>query len=227
MRQAKFGKLATGARLERIKKSPNFRDGKFQNLNVTPQLTEGYGYGQIFYEYFFDRNKRRVPGDVIPSVKVDLHALSSDEDILVWFGHSSYFIQLDGKRILVDPVFSGDASPIPGTNKAFKGTDRYTADDMPAIDYLFLTHDHYDHVDHSTLLKLKSKTSKMICGLGVGAHLEHWDFLMNRSLNATGMKKFSWTAALLFIQRPPGTSQDVGSHQTDRCGCRTYSNRQL
>ncbi len=176
MRQAKFGKLATGARLEKIKRSPNFRDGKFQNLSETPQLTEGAGYGQIMYEYFFKRNKRRSPIDSIPTTSVHLHNLAPDEDILVWFGHSSYFIQLDGKKILVDPVFSGNASPIPGTNKAFSGTDRYTVDDLPAIDYLFLTHDHYDHVDHSTLINLRAKTSKVICGLGVGAHLEYWGF---------------------------------------------------
>src|SRR5690606_11939984 len=68
--------------------------------------------------------------------------LHLDKDLLVWFGHSSYFIQIDGKRILVDPVFSGNASPIPGTVKAFNGTDIYTVADLPEIDYLFISHDH-------------------------------------------------------------------------------------
>ena len=176
MRQAKFGKLASGARMEMIKNSPNFRDGKFQNIHVTPQITEGYGYAEVTYQFLFKKNKRRKPLDSIPSMKTDLLHLSPDQDILVWFGHSSYFMQIDGKRILVDPVFSGDASPVPGTNKAFKGTDRYTVDDLPAIDYLFISHDHYDHVDYSNLLKLVPKTRKVICGLGVGAHLEYWGF---------------------------------------------------
>jgi L-ascorbate metabolism protein UlaG (beta-lactamase superfamily) len=176
LQQAKFGKSPEGARLEKIKQSPNYRDGEFQNIYHTPQLTEGYGYFEVFVQFFFKRNPNRIPIDAIPSVKSDLLNLPPDQDILVWFGHSSYFMQLDGKRILVDPVFSGNASPIPGTNKAFKDTDRFTVADLPAIDYLFITHDHYDHVDHETLVQLQTKVQKVICGLGVGSHLEKWGY---------------------------------------------------
>ncbi|RZL17655.1 MAG: MBL fold metallo-hydrolase, partial [Pedobacter sp.] len=102
--------------------------------------------------------------------------LPLDSNVLVWFGHSSYFMQIDGKRILVDPVFSGNASPVPETVKAFKGTDRYKVEDLPAIDYLIISHDHYDHVDYETLTKLKNKTKKVICGLGVGADFEAWGY---------------------------------------------------
>lgn len=80
------------------------------------------------------------------------------------------------KTFLVDPVFSGNASPVPGTVKAFTGSDIYSVDDLPPIDYLFISHDHYDHLDHETILKLKSKVGKVICGLGVGAHFEHWGY---------------------------------------------------
>ncbi len=180
MRQAKFGRAPRGESLDRIKISPNFKNGKFQNQHNTPALTEGYGYMEVMYEFFFKKKPRRLPIDDIPSIKTDLLKLSKDQDILVWFGHSSYFIQLNGQRILVDPVFSGNASPIPGSNKAFKGTDRYTVADLPDIDYLFLSHDHYDHVDYETLLQLKDKTRMVICGLGVGSHLEHWGFDMNK-----------------------------------------------
>lgn len=176
MQQAKFGKKPMGPRLEKIEKSPNYRDGKFQNVHHTPEITEGYSYYQIISDFFFNRKPNRSPIDLIPSVKTDLLNLSIDEDILVWFGHSSYFIQLDGKRILVDPVFSGNASPLPGTNKAFKGTDRYTVADLPPIDYLFISHDHYDHVDYETLVQLQPKVKKVICGLGVGSHFEKWGY---------------------------------------------------
>ena len=109
-------------------------------------------------------------------MKTDLLNLPIDRDILVWFGHSSYFMQIDGKRILVDPVFSGNASPIPRTTKSFNGTDVYGVEDLPEIDYLFISHDHYDHVDYETLVTLKDKTKKVICGLGVGSHFEHWGY---------------------------------------------------
>ncbi len=180
IQQPKFGKAPAGARLEKIKKSPNYRDGKFQNIHHTPEITEGYTYYQVLKEFFFNRNPHRSPIDVIPSVKSDLLNLSIDKDILVWFGHSSYFIQLDGKRILIDPVFSGNASPIPGTNKTFKGTDQFTVADLPPIDYLFITHDHYDHIDYETLTQLRTKVKKVICGLGVGAHFERWGYNENQ-----------------------------------------------
>lgn len=176
MQQPKFGKSPSGERLELIKKSPNFKTGKFQNLSNTPALTEGYSYAKVFYEFFFKRKPERIPLEKIPSIKTDLLTLPLDKDVLVWFGHSSYYIQLDGKRILVDPVFSGNASPIAGSNKAFNGSDIYTVDDLPAIDYLFITHDHYDHADYETLIQLKEKAGKIICGLGVAEHLEGWGF---------------------------------------------------
>lgn len=179
IRQPQFGRSPSGERLERIKLSPNFRDGKFHNVNITPQLAEGQTIGKVMFKFFFKKGPRRVPVDIIPSVKTDLLNLPANENVLVWFGHSSYFMQIDGKRFLVDPVFSGNASPLPGTNKSFKGSDIYSVDDMPVIDYLFLTHDHYDHLDYKTIKALKSKVSKVICGLGVAGHMEHWGYAKN------------------------------------------------
>ncbi|TDH28579.1 MBL fold metallo-hydrolase [Segetibacter sp. 3557_3] len=176
MQKATFGKAPEGARLATIQKSPRYKEGKFQNLSITPELTEGYSMAGVTYTQLFRKAPRRTPIDRIPSIKTNLLSLPADTNVLVWFGHSSYFIQLDGKRILVDPVFSGNASPVPGTVNAFDGTDIYTAAELPPIDYLFLSHDHYDHVDHETLLALKSKVKKVICGLGVGAHFEYWGY---------------------------------------------------
>src|SRR5690606_15602162 len=109
-------------------------------------------------------------------VKSNLRALPRSSNALVWFGHSSYYLQVAGMRILVDPVFSGNASPLPGTTRAFKGSDIYAVDDLPEIDYLLITHDHYDHLDYQTIVRLRSKTRNVICGLGVGSHLEHWGY---------------------------------------------------
>lgn len=133
MKKPLFGKAAEGVRLERMKKSPHFKDGVFHNLNQTPELTEGYSMLEVINDKLFGDHPRLSPVDSIPSQKVDLLHLPIDSNVLVWFGHSSYFIQLDGKRILVDPVFSGNASPIPGTVTAFKGTDRYKVEDLPDI----------------------------------------------------------------------------------------------
>ena len=171
----RFGKHPTGSRLLKIEQSPNYKNGSFQNLNHTPMLTEGVGYGKVMYEFIFS-SKPKEPANKIPSVKTDLKKLVADENVLIWMGHSSYFMQVDGKKILVDPVFSGNASPLSFTTKAFKGTDIYTTDEIPEIDYLFLTHDHWDHMDYKTLKKLKPKIKNVITGLGNGAHLEAWGF---------------------------------------------------
>jgi L-ascorbate metabolism protein UlaG (beta-lactamase superfamily) len=176
MQQASFGKLPSGARLERIQRSPNFKNGTFQNLSPTPDLTEGVSYWAVLKEFFFAKKERVTPDHALPSTKTDLLHLGPKENVLVWFGHSSYFMQIDGKIILVDPVFSGAASPVSFTTKSFKGTDRYSVVDIPDIDYLFLSHDHWDHVDYETLKQLQPRIGKVICGLGVGAHLEHWGF---------------------------------------------------
>jgi L-ascorbate metabolism protein UlaG (beta-lactamase superfamily) len=176
MQQAKFGEAPSGDRLDRIQQSPNFKNGKFQNSTETPTYAEGYSLWGELRKQIFKKYPRRYPADTIPSVKTDLLHIARDTDILVWFGHSSCFIQVDGKRILVDPVFSKNASPIPGTSKPFKGTAIYAVSDLPDIDYLLISHDHYDHLDYETIVALNNKTEKVICGLGVGAHFEHWGY---------------------------------------------------
>lgn len=177
----RLGKRPAGARLERIQKSPNYRNGSFQNKSVTPDLTNGATYFSILKEMLFLKNKLAYPDRLIPSVKTDLLKLDQEENILVWFGHSSYFIQLDGKRILVDPVLSGYASPVSFTTKAFKGTEQYQVSDIPGIDFLIITHDHYDHLDYKTILKLKPKINHIITGLGTAEHFEFWGFESNRT----------------------------------------------
>ena len=178
--QLKFGKLPKGERLEKIKLSPNYNNGAFQNLSDTPDLTEGATIPSIMYDIIFKKNNRNTPKDLIPSLKTNLHQLDKNEDILVWFGHSSYFMQIDGKRYLVDPVLCGYASPFSFSTRAFNGSNIYTAEDIPDIDFLIITHDHWDHLDYDTIKKIKSKVGLIICGLGIGQHFEHWGYDMNK-----------------------------------------------
>jgi len=170
-----FGKTPSGERLERIKKSPNYKKGSFNNLSPTPQLTEGAGFFSVMKEFLFEKSKRASPKEMLPSKKTNLLQLDPGKNVIIWFGHSSYFMQIDRKTILVDPVLSGSASPI-ATTKSFRGSDVYTVEEIPAIDYLFISHDHYDHLDYVTIKKLNPKIKKVICGLGTGAHLEYWGF---------------------------------------------------
>lgn len=187
MQQASFGKAPSGARLERIRQSPQYRDGAFQNQSATPALTGGASYFTVIRDFFFGKHERKEPDATLPSVKRDLNQQPSLKPELTWFGHSSYLLQVNGQNILVDPVFSGRTSPVSyaGT-KAFLGTDVYKAADMPRIDILVITHDHYDHLDYETILKLKDKVGLIVTSLGVGAHLEYW------GVPAAKIKELDW-----------------------------------
>lgn len=176
LRHDRFGARATGERLARMEATPTFRDGVFSNLEHTPDLTEGAGYGEVLRTFLFGKSKRNRPKDLIPAEKHNLYALPLDSNVYVWFGHSSYYLQLDGKRILVDPVFSKYATPVRISIRAFESEALYTADDIPDIDVMVITHDHWDHLDYNTFMKLKHKVGHIVTGLGVGAHLEKWGY---------------------------------------------------
>ena len=176
MNRPEFGKQPSGTRLERILSSPNYKEGQFQNLSPTPQLEKGYNMWGVMIDFLFRKPDNVKPHKDIPVIKTRLSDLSPDANQLVWFGHSSYFFILNGKTFLVDPVLSENASPVPGSNKAYKGTSIYTAEDLPEIDFLIITHDHFDHLDYPTIKNLRGKVKQVICGLGVGEHLEYWGY---------------------------------------------------
>jgi L-ascorbate metabolism protein UlaG (beta-lactamase superfamily) len=173
MQQAVFGADPTGKRLARIQKSAHYKDGTFQNLSPTEVMTKDASMIKMMRD-FFNKPKTTEPQEILPSVQTNLQALNHEKPTVVWFGHSSYLIQSNGKTVLVDPVFSGNASPISFFAKAFKGANNYGVEDLPMIDVLVITHDHYDHLDYKTIMALKTKVKKIYTSLGVGAHLEHW-----------------------------------------------------
>jgi L-ascorbate metabolism protein UlaG (beta-lactamase superfamily) len=169
-----FGKAPSGPRLQRIRHSPNYSGGSFQNLVPTTVARKDTSILKMLKEYR-NRPANTAPPRPIPHVSTDLRSLPDDQATIVWFGHSSYLLKIDKTHILVDPVFSGNASPVSFFAKAFAGTNTYGVDDLPAtIEAVLLTHDHYDHLDYKTILRLKDRTKHFYTSLGVGAHLEFW-----------------------------------------------------
>jgi len=169
-----FGKLPTGRRLERILKSVHYREGSFHNIYETQMLTAEASYYKMLVNYF-RKIPGREPGLLLPSVKTDLKSIPATYPVIIWFGHSSYLIMIDGKNILVDPVFSDFASPLKMLGKKGYSIEHpFVVDDLPDIDLLILTHDHYDHLDYSTIEKLKPRVKQFCTALGVGEHLVEW-----------------------------------------------------
>lgn len=175
----RFGANATGERLVRMKSKPNYKDGAFDNLEYTPARAEGVSFIDMLIGFFFTKKVRNTPQDKIPAIKTDLKKLPST-DSYIWFGHSSYLLQLDGKKILIDPVFSKYASPVRYSIPAFEATYNYQSADIPDVDIMVITHDHWDHLDYNTFHQIKDRVKHIITSLGVGAHLEKWGYPANQ-----------------------------------------------
>lgn len=176
LQQEKFGDSPDEQSRLAIETSPHQKDGVFENLTPTPMFREGDSFATVMWQNMTNRPEHLAPEQPLPSVKLDLKALPIDQDTLVWLGHSSYYLHLAGQRILIDPVFSDHAAPVSFANRAFAGSTPYSADDMPPVDLLLITHDHWDHLDYDTLTALAPRIKRVITGLGVGSHLVSWGF---------------------------------------------------
>lgn len=175
-----LGQLPQGERLSVVHASPQYRDGAFRNEVPSPPRPDGLAFAWRVVQGQFAAKDRPTPPAPLPVVKTDLAALPLKQDIVIWLGHSSYFVQMGGRRLLVDPVFSDYASPLPWMVKAFDGTSIYRVEDIPEVDAVLISHDHYDHLDYASMKGLLSKTKVVIAGLGNGAHLAHWGYPLEK-----------------------------------------------
>ncbi|WP_037439835.1 MBL fold metallo-hydrolase [Shewanella mangrovi] len=172
----KFGAAAAGERLAAIQQAANYRDGEFTNEIATPLFTTDKGFLQILFENMSAKPERLRPEHVLPAEHPDIKQFAADQDLFVWLGHSSFYLQLGGKKLLLDPVFSDDAAPVPFVNRPFAGSNIFTAADFPTLDALLISHDHWDHLDYPSVMALKPKVNQVITGLGIGASFEAWGF---------------------------------------------------
>src|SRR6267154_3162797 len=150
MQQKQFGKDPFGEKLERVRQSPHYSDGAFQNPMPTEMMLKDTSYPQLIWDSFNKPASVRPPKP-LPSIKTDLKNLPDENPVIVWFGHSSYLIKSKGFTILVDPVIQGHASPVSFFGKPFPGSDEYALSSLPPIDLVLLTHDHYDHLHYETI----------------------------------------------------------------------------
>ena len=178
-RQPQFGRLPSGARLEKILNSPHYFGDHFECLTPVKIMSDDAENKEnrltATWKFLFGDKSGLFPPAPIPTVKTDLKSLDAD-DCAIWMGHSTIYLQLVGRKILIDPVFSDYASPIFFVNRAFPGSNIYTPDDFPPIDILAITHDHWDHLDYPTIMALKPKIKAVLCPLGVGEYFEQWGF---------------------------------------------------
>ena len=135
-----FGGKQIGKRLERIISLSNYNKNLIENQSVTPALATDANYWMLIKQ-MIKGNVNAFPKKILPHVKPNFNR--SEKLKITWFGHSSYFIQVNGKNILVDPVFSERTSPFQFLgSKSFSGTNFIKAEDFPELDIILITHDH-------------------------------------------------------------------------------------
>ncbi|MDB4939910.1 MAG: fold metallo-hydrolase [Candidatus Doudnabacteria bacterium] len=166
----------------------------FKNIEPTEMMLEDTSYLRMLIE-FANKSKLIKPSRVLPAEKTNLIDLPAEKPTIVWFGHSSYLIKYQGFTIMVDPVLFGPASPVSFIGKPFATSYVYQPDEIPNIDLLILTHDHYDHLSYKTIGLLKNKISKIITPSGVGSHLRYWGF------NKKIITELSWQESTIIEPR--------------------------
>ncbi|MFJ9700365.1 MBL fold metallo-hydrolase [Streptomyces fradiae] len=183
LRPAAFGADATGERLARVRRSPNFADGSFRNPGATRHRPSGSAVE--FAKTYFRKEERlrRAPARPVPlhpDTTADLARPPASGLRLTWAGHSSVLAEIDGARILFDPVWGERCSPF-----SFAGPRRLHPVPLPLaalgpVDAVVISHDHYDHLDLPTVRALAGTGTLFAVPLGVGAHLEHWGVAPSR-----------------------------------------------
>ncbi|MDC0246650.1 MBL fold metallo-hydrolase [Deltaproteobacteria bacterium] len=186
---SQFGENPSGDHLEEIKKSPNYdiEINRFKNRieNMWKQMSERDSFWdnprkRISNNYFFN-SAETIPENKLPEVKppnIKEFMKSTKSIKFIWFGHSTLLVNIKNTIILIDPVFSKAASPVSFLVKRFQ-PPVLELNDLPRIDYVLISHDHYDHLDMETVIFFKEKDVKFITPLGVTSHLKSWD--MDRS----------------------------------------------
>ncbi|MFI6334250.1 MBL fold metallo-hydrolase [Streptomyces sp. NPDC050535] len=188
LRPAAFGADPRGERLERIRRSPNFADGVFKNPEGAPRPE---GAMREVAKAFFRKEERvlRAPTGTVPVHSTTLADLSGPAPSglrLTWMGHSSVLAEIDGQRVLFDPVWGERCSPFD-----FAGPKRLHPVPLPLaalgpVDVVVISHDHYDHLDLPSIKALADTDTVFAVPLGVGAHLEHW------GVSADRLRELDW-----------------------------------
>ena len=214
-----LGAIPDGQRLERMKASRIWSGGRFQNITpVLPNLLDQSGGMPSLGEFIWG-GERRIPSGSLPVMNpLDgwRHAPSSGLRA-TWLGHSTVFIEIDGSRVLTDPVWGKRASPsqVLGPKRFQKAPVPLAA--LPEIDIVLISHDHYDHLDYPTIRELARRGPLFIAPLGVGAHLEAWGVMPERIVELDWWESYTPPRGSLRVTATPAqhfSGRSLGGRNT-------------
>jgi L-ascorbate metabolism protein UlaG (beta-lactamase superfamily) len=166
-----FGERADGQRLARMAQSPEWRDGEFHNPQpMWNDMARAFSHG-------FSGVPDNEPSGPVPVVHTDpavLAAAPASGLRVTWFGHSSTLLEIDGVRVLTDPIWSDRASPFEWIGPRRWYAPTIALAQLPPVDAVLISHDHYDHLDWATIVAMRAWKNVFIVPLGIGAHLQRW-----------------------------------------------------
>ncbi len=200
-----LGKRADGLRLERMKASPLWAGDGFRNRYPIPPGLRNLEVPRPTLSDFLCGGARRVPRAPLPSVdpRDGWRRPPGTGLRATWLGHSTVLIEIDGLRVLTDPVWGLRASP-----SQLAGPKRFqpvpiALRELPPIDLVLVSHDHYDHLDYPTIRELARREVPFITSLGVGAHLEAWGVPAQRITELDWWESYTLPKADLTITAAP------------------------
>ncbi|WP_027347255.1 MBL fold metallo-hydrolase [Hamadaea tsunoensis] len=170
--RAMGGDALAGERGRRVRHSPQWRDGQFRN--TIPTLSMPSNGAKLLHDAVLG-GQRRHPSQPVPLVRADPAADAAGLHI-TWYGHASSLVEIEGARILLDPIWSERCSPTQHVGPKRLHEPPVSLASLPPLDAVVISHDHYDHLDMSTIEALvRLQDAPFVVPLGVGAHLEAWD----------------------------------------------------
>lgn len=172
-----FGKSHLDADKSRFALSMNYDSGQF--INQIPTHTGNFFRALLEVPKMMEKSgnpKHPIPADFSAILENSIVSTAK----ITWFGHSTFLVELEGKRILIDPMFGENASPFPFGGKRFEYSEPIPIATIKDIDVVLISHDHYDHLDYGSIQKLKEEVDQFIVPLGVGTHLQHWGVTANK-----------------------------------------------
>lgn len=195
-----FGKAPTGERRDRMEASPQWDDGVF--VNATPMWNDIWGsmtgWGDLSPHAEADPEQ-------IPVVSGDRSRFATPPSSglrVTWLGHSTLILELDGVRVLTDPVFGGRAAPFTWMGPPTWYDPPIPVDELPELDAVLISHDHYDHLQTETIEALASSSTTFFAPLGVGAHLAYWGVPEERIVEMDWWDEHPLTDSVKLVMTP-------------------------
>lgn len=171
-----FGGKITKSQKELYAESDQYVDGKFKNKRPA-DVDMSFGNIIKMIKQYSSQVQNTLPKNSLPIVKIDSSSVAKNvlKTKMFWFGHSTFLLEVGKHNILIDPMFGEVPAPHPAVGpKRFSKDHPIEIEALPKIDAVILSHDHYDHLDYESIIKLKDKVSMFYVPLGLGVHLKEW-----------------------------------------------------